>query len=48
MLPEPLTDYLVWVRQAIGRNVAAGEDVRWLQEADARVLERHRAWRDTA
>ncbi|HWD05580.1 MAG TPA: hypothetical protein VG674_24340 [Amycolatopsis sp.] len=33
---EPLNDYLAWMRQAIGPNVAAGEDVRWLPEATAR------------
>ena len=38
MLTEPLTDYLAWMVQAIGPNVAAGEDVRWLQERDARML----------
>ncbi|MEC3980437.1 DUF6879 family protein [Amycolatopsis sp. H20-H5] len=38
MLTEPLTEYLHWMLQAIGPNVAAGEDVRWLQESEARGL----------
>ncbi|SDY12789.1 hypothetical protein SAMN05421504_104596 [Amycolatopsis xylanica] len=38
MLTEPLTDYLAWMLQAIGPNVAAGEDVRWLKESTAREL----------
>ncbi len=36
MFTEPLNDYLAWMRQAIGPNVAAGEDVRWLPESTAR------------
>ncbi|MET7991424.1 DUF6879 family protein [Amycolatopsis sp. NPDC005232] len=35
MFAEPLNDYLAWMRQAIGPNVAAGEDVRWLPESAA-------------
>jgi uncharacterized protein DUF6879 len=34
---EPLNDYLTWMREAIGPNVAAGEDVRWLPEATAQA-----------
>lgn len=37
MFTEPLNDYLSWMRQAIGPNVAAGEDVRWLPESAARA-----------
>ncbi|GAA1030822.1 MULTISPECIES: DUF6879 family protein [Amycolatopsis] len=37
--PDPLNDYAAWMRQAIGPNVAAGEDVRWLPEATAAELE---------
>ncbi|WP_116206203.1 DUF6879 family protein [Amycolatopsis circi] len=33
--PDPINDYLAWMRQAVGPNVAAGEDVRWLPEATA-------------
>ncbi|WP_432845954.1 DUF6879 family protein [Amycolatopsis sp. CA-161197] len=37
MFTEPLNDYLAWMREAIGPNVAAGEDVRWLAESTARA-----------
>ncbi len=36
--PDPINDYLAWMRQAVGPNVAAGEDVRWLPEETARDL----------
>jgi hypothetical protein len=38
VLTEPLTEYLRWMFQAIGSNVAAGEDVRWLPDHVAHDL----------
>lgn len=38
MLTEPLTDYLAWMIGRTQANVDAGEDIRWLPEAQAREL----------
>ena len=38
MLTEPLTDYLRWMLDTTHINVAAGEDIRWIEQARARRL----------
>lgn len=38
MLTEPLTEYLRWMLGVTYRNIAAGEDIRWLAEHQAREL----------
>lgn len=38
MLTDPLTEYLRWMLEFTYLNVEAGEDIRWLGEADARRL----------
>lgn len=38
MLTEPLTEYLEWMLGMTYRNIAAGEDIRWVPEHTAREL----------
>lgn len=32
MLTNPLTDYLRWMLEITDRNIAAGEDIRWVEQ----------------
>lgn len=38
MLADPPTDYNRWMLDITGRNVAAGESIRWISEGRAREL----------
>lgn len=38
MVTEPPTEYLRWMFEVTDLNVAAGEDIRWISETDARRL----------
>ncbi|AIJ26342.1 DUF6879 family protein [Amycolatopsis methanolica] len=38
MVTEPPTEYLRWMFTVTPLNVAAGEDIRWISESDARAL----------
>jgi hypothetical protein len=38
MLTEPRTEYLQWMLSFTHLNVEAGEDIRWIQESQARKL----------
>ncbi|MQA61040.1 MAG: hypothetical protein GEU86_06015 [Actinophytocola sp.] len=39
MVTDPPTDYLRWMFEFTHLNVEAGEDIRWLAEADAKALD---------
>jgi hypothetical protein len=38
MVTEPPTEYLRWMFEVTSKNVAAGEDIRWITESDAVAL----------
>lgn len=38
MLTDPLTDYLRWMLATTHRNIAAGEDIRWITQGEASEL----------
>ncbi|UUV34360.1 hypothetical protein NQK81_13195 [Amycolatopsis roodepoortensis] len=38
MLTDPLTEYLQWLAAMTHLNIAAGEDIRWIGETEAREL----------
>lgn len=38
MVTDPPTEYLTWLVSFTHLNVEAGEDIRWMSEADARML----------
>lgn len=38
MVTQPQTDYLRWMFTLSHLNIEAGEDIRWLSEADAKML----------
>lgn len=39
MVPDPVPEYLLWLYEQTDSNVAAGEDIRWIDQAAAATLE---------